>query len=128
MQLRRVLYELFAWEADAISAGPSCDRVELYRQVRLEGADGVRVYISWSWGRGQPDYFLDHAASSFFNVAPEVEVDVSDLPAWRPLIGQPVTVQHRDRTLQVIEVRSGKEVVYCCSFQCDRVFIMQELR
>jgi hypothetical protein len=128
MNLLRVVYELIDSEADPVGRGPVSDCDELWRQVRLEGADGVRLYISWNWGRGQPDYFVDYGSASFFNVPPEAERDVSDTPLWRPLIGQAVIVRHRDRSLQVIEVRSGAAVVYCCSFQCDRVYVMQKVR
>ena len=126
--LRRVVYELFDWETErpAEESGRWYD--ELYRQVRLEGADGDRLYISWSWGRGQPDYFIDHSPDSFFADPLAAERDVSGSPAWRPLIGRPAAVGHRGRSWQVIEVRVGDGVIYCCSFQSDRVFVMQELR
>jgi len=126
--LQRVVYELFDWEADAPAEGPGRWYDELHGQVRLEGADGDRLYLSWAWGQDQPDYFIDHSPDSFFTGPLPAERDVTGSPAWQPLVGRPVTVGHRDGRRQVIEVRAGDEVVYCCSFQCDRVFIMQELR
>jgi hypothetical protein len=127
MLLRRVIYELFDWEVEALSPDRGAGRDELYRQIRLEGADGVRVYVSWDWGRGHPDYFLSWSAESFFTDS-GVYLDVSGSPLWRPLIGQQVTVEYRDRSCQVIEVRAEDAVVYCCSFASDRVFVLREPR
>jgi hypothetical protein len=128
MLLQRVVYELFEWEAEAVRGVARDGYDELFRQVRLEGADGIKVYISWAWGDGQPDYFLAKATDTFFTTPPETERDVSTDPAWRYLIGRPVTLAYQKRNRQVIEVRSEDAVVYCCSFQSDRVFVMQVLR
>src|SRR5262245_28589053 len=128
MLLKRVIYELFDWEAGDVRTDPAAQREEVTRQVRLEGAGGDRVYISWSWGRGQPDYFLEHATGSFFTNPPDAELDVSGSPLWRPLVGREVTIEYRDKGWQVIEVRAGEAVVYCCSFQMDRVYVMPRLR
>jgi hypothetical protein len=126
--LERVVYELFDWEAGAVRTDPAAQCEEVTRQVRLEGPGGERVYISWAWGRGQPDYFLEHAPASFFTNSPDAELDVSGSPVWRPLVGQAVTIEYRDKGWQVIEVRAGAAVVYCCSFRMDRVYVMPRLR
>jgi hypothetical protein len=128
MLLQRVVYEPFEGEVEAAGAAGTSVPDELRRQVRLEGPDGSRRYISWAWGRGQPDYFIDHAPASFFTGPPAAERDASDDPLWRPLIGRPVSVAHRDATWQVIEIRSGTAVVYCCSFQTDTVLVLREPR
>jgi hypothetical protein len=128
MLLQRVIYELFGFEVEEASAGAVLEREGLRRQIRLEGAEGSRVYISWVWGNGQPDYFLAHATVSFFLDEPEAERDVSESPLWQALIGRPITVTFRDRSYQILEVRSGDAVVYCGSFQCDRIFLAQALR
>jgi hypothetical protein len=125
MILLRVVYELFEWEAGTDPA-PACE--ELSRQVRLEGADGARTFISWAWGQGQPDYFLAHGADTFFTDPPAAERDVSDSPVWWPLVGRPVTIGYRDRRRQVIEVRAGEAVAYCASYQSDCVFVMSDLK
>jgi hypothetical protein len=128
MFLQRVVYELFEWEAGAVRSDPVARCEELMRQVRLEGAGGARVYISWAWGRGRPDYFLEHAADSFFSDRPAAELDVSGSAVWLPLVGRAVTVGYRDKGWQVIEVRADSAVVYCCSFASDRVFVMPALK
>jgi hypothetical protein len=128
MLLQRVVYELFGWEVGGLPSDPAAGCEELGRQVRLEGADGARVYISWAWGRGRPDYFIDYGPDSFFTDPPAAEVDVSGSAVWRPLVGRPITVGHQDTGWQVIEVRAEAAVVYCCSFQSDRVFVMPHLR
>jgi hypothetical protein len=126
MLLQKVVYELFGWEAEGAYALKGME--ELHRQVRLEGPDESRVYISWAWGKGQPDYFVDQATASFFTDQAEMERDVSGSPVWQALIGRAITVGYRDHSWQVIEVRSGDIVVYCASFQHDSVFVMTELR
>jgi hypothetical protein len=128
MVLQRVVYELFSFEAEMAGGQPARPYDELYRQVRLEGAGGERLYIAWDWGRGKPDYFLSFGDRDFCTAPAEVEGDVSAAPMWRDLVGKPVTVAYRDRSWQVIEVRADDAVVYCCSFQSDRVFVMRELR
>src|SRR5690349_11345179 len=101
MFLQRVIYELFDHEADGFASQLPAGRDELDRQVRLEGADGARMYISWAWGDGEPDYFLAHADNSFFTDGPYVELDVCALPGWQSLIGQEVTLRYRDTGRQV---------------------------
>jgi hypothetical protein len=128
MLLERVVYELFDWEGVRVRTDPVAQCNELTRQLRLEGAGGARVYISWAWGRGRPDYFLEHAAGTFFTDPPAAELDVSGTSVWRPLVGRPVTIDYRDKSWQVIEVRADAAVVYCCSFQMDRVYVMPRLR
>jgi hypothetical protein len=128
MLLQRVVYELFEFEVEVGISRHAAGDVELYRQVRLEGADGVRWYISWAWGHGQPDYFLDFGVESFFTAPPEAELDVSSSPLWQPLIGRTVAMAYRDKSWQVIEVRSRDTVVFCCSFQSDRVFVRKNPR
>ncbi|HJZ90513.1 MAG TPA: hypothetical protein VKE40_06540 [Gemmataceae bacterium] len=128
MRLERVIYELFESEGGAVRRDPAAQCDEVTRQVRLEGAAGERVYISWAWGRGQPDYFLEHAPGSFFTNSPDAELDVTASPVWRPLVRREVIIGYRDNEWQVIEVRAGEAVVYCCSFQMDRVYVMPRLR
>jgi hypothetical protein len=128
MLLRRVVYELFDWEVEGFASRLLSGYHELRRQVRLEGADGGRVYLSWAWGQGQPDYFLAHGGDSFFTGPPHAELDVSGSPEWESLVGWEVEVRYRDGSRQVIEVRSEDRVVSCCSFQCDHVFVMKACR
>lgn len=127
MLLQRVIYELFEWEFEGFVSHLPSGYDELRRQVRLEGAGGDRVYISWAWGQGKPDYFLDHRTDSFFTDSPQAELDVTGSRGWQSLVGREVEVRHRDGSWQVIEVRSNDLVVYCGSFKCDRVFVMVEL-
>jgi hypothetical protein len=35
---------------------------------------------------------------------------------WTPLIGQPIELIYRGKGKQVLEIRAGAAVVYCCSF------------
>lgn len=128
MLLQRVVYELFDWEAEGFVSRLPSGYDELRRQVRLECADGTRVYLSWAWGQGQPDYFLAQSRDSFFTDSPQAELDVSGSSGWRALVGREVEVRYRDEGWQVIEVRSSDKVVYCCSFQCDQVVVMLDLR
>jgi hypothetical protein len=128
MLLQRVVYELFDWEAEGFASRLPSGYDELRRQVRLDGADGTRVYISWAWGQGQPDYFLAYGSDSFFTALPQAELDVSGSSGRQSLVGQEIEVRYRDDSWQVIEVRSNRLVVYCGSFQCDRVFVMLKLR
>lgn len=127
MFLKRVVYELF-WFEEGRELGPEQDYEGLYRQIRLETTDGACEYISWDWGQGKEDYFVAHGRSSFFTTLPDKQRDVSDTSTWQPLVGREVTITYRDQEWQVIEVRSGASVVYCCSFAIDRVFVMRKLR
>src|SRR5262249_5550047 len=102
MLLERVVYELFDFEAEHFASRLPSGYDELYRQVRLEGADGSRVYVSWAWAQGQPDYFIDHGGSSFFTAGPHAELDASALPGWQWLIGREVELRYWDRRRQVI--------------------------
>jgi len=123
MLLQRVVYEMFDWEAEGFASQLPLGPDQLQRQVRLEGGEGSRLYISWAWGQGQPDYFLAYGKDSFFTDPAQAELDLSQSSGWQSLIGQDISVRYRDETRQVVEVRSKDLVVYCCSFQCDRVLV-----
>ena len=128
MLLKRVTYELYEWEADQFTSRLPSGYDELRRQIRLESEDGTRIYISWSWGQRQRDYFIAHNHDNFFTDSPHAELDVSESPGWEALVGRETEVRYQDDSLQVIEVRSNDLVVYCCSFWLDRVYVMLELR
>lgn len=114
--LTRVVYELFDWEAEWLTAHPGEEAVELRRQLRLESADAPPVYIAWTWGPAGDDYHVGFAPTSFCTDAPEFEREASASPLWIPLIGRGVELSYRDADRQVLEIRSGAVAVLCCSF------------
>ena len=117
MVLARVWYELFAHEAEWQDAHPDAD-AELDRQLRLEMTDGSRVFVAWTWGPSGDDhyYHVGFARESFCTGTPEVDRDVSAWPLWTPLVGQPVDLSFVGKSHQVLAVRAGSAVAYCCSF------------
>ena len=127
MILQRVVYELFEWETDMADSFSRAAYVELFRQVRLEGPDGERVFISWDWVKGKGDYFAAFAGGSFFTNVPNFEHDVSETPMWHSLVNKQVEPGYHNADPQVVEVRSGEDVVYCCSWWMDRVYVMRTL-
>ena len=116
MILRRVWYELFESEVRWLDTHPQCEYVELGRQLRLELADDNTVYVAWKWGWLGSDYFVDFTGKSYYTGSAEVEREASASSLWSPLIGRPVEFAYRGEGRQVLEVRSGESVVYCCSF------------
>jgi hypothetical protein len=115
MILGRVWYELFESEVRWLDRQTNSEYVELGRQVRLEMADGSFLYIAWNDLPGN-DFYVDFGAASFCVGAAEVTREASASPLWLPLVGRPIELVYRDKERQVLEIRSGKSVVYCCSF------------
>lgn len=116
MILRQVWYELFESEVRWLDKHPQCEYVELGRQLRLEMADASIMYVAWNWGAFGDDYFVDFGEKSFCIGSAEVERETSASHLWSPLVGRPVEFTYRGGGRQVLEVRAGESIVYCCSF------------
>jgi hypothetical protein len=126
MTLLKVEYEFFDYEE------PSSDAHELHRQIRLQFADSLVLYVSWTWERQHgPDsepYSIAYAESSYFTDSATRVIDASDSPLWSRHIGREVELAYtpslsRDSEYQVLEVRSGADRTYVYSLSLDRVGI-----
>lgn len=127
MVLARVWYELFAWEAEWLDQHPDFKDAKLGRQLRLVMVDGSNVFVAWTWGPCGDDFGVGIAPHSFCTGSPEVDREMSASPLWAPLVGNAVELVYRDAEHQVVEVRAGSAVVYCCSFG-QGMWGMDELR
>jgi hypothetical protein len=115
MVLARVWYELFESEVRWLERQSSVEYVELGRQLRLEMADGSFLYIAWNDLPGN-EFYVDFKGESFCTGIAEVIREASASPLWLPLVGRPLELVYQDKERQVLVIRSGAPVVYCCSF------------
>jgi len=127
MVLAEVWYELFAWEAEWLDSHPDHEAAQLGRQLRLDMADGSSVFVAWTWGQAGNDFRVGFATYSFCTGPLEEVRNVSAGALWAPLVGQPIELIYRGEGKQVLEVRAGAAIVYCCSFGRG-IWGMDELR
>lgn len=132
MQLARVIYELFQWEASAANVAARGEPVYLDRQLRLEFADAEPVFVAWTWGKlPNSDYYVGWSHESFCTGPAEVEHDATTTLLWAALVGHPISLHFRDPEQQVLELRAGNAVVFCCSFEKrwyhDTLYVGQRL-
>ena len=103
------------------------EAAELGRQLRLEMADGSRLFVAWTWGPKGDDYHVESAMASFCTDAPEVDCDASAWPLWSSLIDKPIVLTYIGEARQALEIRAGSAAVYCCSY-AHGMWGMDELR
>lgn len=119
MLLARVEYEFFEFEE------VSPEAVELDRQIRLIGRDGVSTYISWTAERSHsaddPAYSIGHQDRSYFAVDPAAVVDASGSAKWSRLVGARVALSYLDPLHFVLEVAGEHGVVFCSAADEDIV-------
>src|SRR4051794_37699315 len=115
MILAKVWYELFEHEAEWLELHPDPEEISLGRQLRLDLLDSSTLFITWTWGPDGGDYHMGSGPESFCN-SPEMLRVVSAASLWAPLVGQPISLAYQGADQQVLEVRGGASVVFCCSY------------
>ena len=130
--LARVIYELFETEASTADVADRGEPVYLDRQLRLEFGDARPVFVAWTWGAlPDSDYHVGWSYESFCKGPTEVEHDATKTPIWTGLVGHALSFHYRDPEQQVLEVRAGDAVVFCCSFErwwnADTLYVARQL-
>ena len=111
--LSRVTYVLFEHELVEGRAHFPTHEHALDREVRLETTAGTAQHISWTSDPVQ--YCLGTKESSWFLPGDAAELDMSDSPPWRDLVGKKISLEWRDSDHQVLEVRTDTASVYLAS-------------
>jgi len=111
--LRRILYDLFEWEADVLARPGSDKEHTIRREIRLDLEGGPPLYISWSSDPVQ--YCIGVGSKSFFDPGNDVLVDASDHPIWRRIMGGPVELRPLDTEHQILELRGPDASVHLSS-------------
>jgi hypothetical protein len=126
MILLKVEYEFFDFEE------PSSTTHDLYRQIRLQFADSVMLYVSWTWERqndmDSKPYSITYGTSSYFTDEAATVIDVSDEPLWASHIGRAVEITYSplsssETECQVLEIRSSASRTFIYAVGRDRVGI-----
>jgi hypothetical protein len=115
MVLAGVEYELFEWEIEWYDQHPAPEYHELNRQLRLLLADRRTVYVTWD-SDDRTYYKVAHSETSYWEPA-DVVYSATDSGLWRPLVGQRVELSYLDPDQQVLAIRGGDSVVYCCTYR-----------
>jgi hypothetical protein len=110
MVLSKVTYRLFDYER--LPTG-GADPYYLDGEVVLEMVDGKRLFFSW--GNKPKQHSVEVRDCSFFNDVALVNIDVTDQPCWRPLVGQPSLHQFVDSDHQVLRVNDAVFLASRCS-------------
>jgi hypothetical protein len=111
--LRRVVYELFEFEAGILDDPASIEQHLLDRQIRFEMSDGSCWFASWA--NTPIQYSVGIQRERFFAAGDSVTRDASTHPCWTALIGHPVEFVFVDDRHQVVEVRSPGASVFLSS-------------
>ncbi len=115
MQLRRVWYELFQSDLDALESRGWAVPHEIDGQLRLEFDDADAAYISTVQHLDR--FRADYEGESYFVTTLPHQHEVSAHPLWTPLIGSSIDLAFLDRSHQVVAIRSPTQRVYCCSWE-----------
>jgi hypothetical protein len=111
--LRRVIYDLFEFEASVLDDPGTSEQHCIDREIRFELSDGSCWFASWTSAPAQ--YSIGLRKESFFLPANSVIRDASNHPLWIRLIGHPLEfVSLHDRS-QVVELRSPGASVFLSS-------------
>ena len=117
MQLRRVWYELYQADLDALESRGWAVPHEIAGQLRLEFDDADAAYISAIQHLNA--FCADYRSASYLASPLPHEREFSSHPLWTPLIGSSIDLAFLDASRQVVAIRSPMQRVYCCSWQAD---------
>jgi hypothetical protein len=127
MKLLRVVYELFESDAQSLDQQVDLTWHEIDREIRLEGQNGEKIYISWGWQSSPVMYAIETSPQAFCTPPAPVIRDMSGSSAWAGLIGKEVTFAFLESDHQILEVRCGKTSVYCSSYDFHRALWMMDV-
>lgn len=113
--VRRVVYDLFDFEASVLEDTASSGEHRIDREIRFEMSDGPCWFASWT--QSPVGYCVGLRKESFFQCGDCVTRDASNHPLWANLIGKPIEFVVVDANHQVVEVRSPGESVFLSSQQ-----------
>lgn len=111
--LRRVVYELFQFEAGTLDDPASTEQHFIDREIRFEMSDGSCWFASWTNTPIQHSVGIQR--ERFFADGEPVTRDASTHPCWTALIGHPIEFVFLDERHQVVEVRSLSASVFLSS-------------
>lgn len=115
MVLVGVEYELFDWEAEWYDQHPVREFDELHGQLRMHLADQRTLYVAWD-SDDRTFYKVAYGETSFCQPHADAVLTVSGSRLWRPLVGGLIELSYLDQAQQVLAIRGGNSVVYCCSY------------
>jgi hypothetical protein len=115
VRLVAVWYELFPDEdADFDELPIDVEEQCLDREVRLQLADGERLYASWC---SEPmQYSLGIRGTSFFVPGEHPARDVSMHPLWAPFVGEEVELAYLDAYHLALALRAPGQILYLATY------------
>ena len=111
--VRRVIYDLFDFEASVLEDPGSSEEHRIDREIRFEMSDESCWFASWT--NTPVQHCVGFRRESFFLPGDCVTRDASSHALWANLIGKPIEFVVADDGHQVVEVRAPSESVFLSS-------------
>ena len=125
MEVVGVTYELFESEVQSFESEMDGPFHELDREVKLIGSRGETRYISW---HSEPYQYCIWTSDQSGFTGDFASMDMTGSEMWKEIVAEEVRIGYEEGDYQILEIRSRKGTVYCCSWDSHGAWGMDVVR